>query len=537
MNGTFNGQILVDKLAKLNNSQQSIETLSHWCIFHRKKAKQVVETWERQFHCSPREQRVSFLYLANDILQNSRRKGSEFAGEFWKVLPDALSDVIENGDDFGRNAAFRLIDIWEERKVFGSRGQVLKEELLGRNVEYKGRNGKNSSIVPKPSTGSALEKIISSYEAVYDGRVEEDAVMAKCRSAISCVEKVEKEVGNYNPGNLSVFVEELQGQHQVLRECIEQLRVAESSRAALISHLKGALQDQEYKLEQLRDQLQVAQSRCDQAGKICQQILNNNNGQLLSDHRLQETTTPTYPDLPPNFAPETTTTGIVGEKKEQSTPPAMYTQKLSAIENPLSEEEHRKTTAAAVAAKLAASTSSAQMLSYVLSSLASEGVIGKPLNESSSTDFPPEKKTKHDNGPSASYVPAQINPPHPSYSHPESLLQHSVPPISSPHLSTSSPISIAPPTMQQQPLPPLPPLQPPPPLGQFVQTAGPMTNVPFSYGALTQHLPPGYAMAGTPLSTVQSYPTPPNQFANIQASDSGFFNQQPLSATPPMSRP
>lgn len=73
------------------------------------KAKQVVETWDRQFHCSPREQRLAFLYLANDILQNSRRKGSEFVGEFWKVLPDALRDVIENGDEAGRNAALRLV--------------------------------------------------------------------------------------------------------------------------------------------------------------------------------------------------------------------------------------------------------------------------------------------------------------------------------------------------------------------------------------------------------------------------------------------
>ena len=73
------------------------------------KAKQVVETWDKQFHCSPHDQRLAYLYLANDILQNSRRKGSEFVGEFWKVLPDALRDVIENGDDFGRNAALRLV--------------------------------------------------------------------------------------------------------------------------------------------------------------------------------------------------------------------------------------------------------------------------------------------------------------------------------------------------------------------------------------------------------------------------------------------
>ncbi|PKI44549.1 hypothetical protein CRG98_035049 [Punica granatum] len=41
--------------------------------------------------------------------QNSRRKGSDFVGEFWKVLPDALRDVMQNGDEFARTSAMRLV--------------------------------------------------------------------------------------------------------------------------------------------------------------------------------------------------------------------------------------------------------------------------------------------------------------------------------------------------------------------------------------------------------------------------------------------
>ncbi|CAB4316499.1 unnamed protein product [Prunus armeniaca] len=155
-NEAFDGQILADKLTKLNSSQQSIECILHkkspiyymlyliygviikytrsntcqqlrgplsrWCISHRKKAKQIVETWDKCFNSSQKDQRVSFLYLANDILQNSRRKGSEFVNEFWKFLPAALKHVYENGDGHGKKVATRLVDIWEERKVFGSRG-------------------------------------------------------------------------------------------------------------------------------------------------------------------------------------------------------------------------------------------------------------------------------------------------------------------------------------------------------------------------------------------------------------------------------
>ncbi|KAK9108549.1 hypothetical protein Syun_024560 [Stephania yunnanensis] len=546
MNGTFNGQILVEKLARLNNSQQSIETLSHWCIFHMNKAKQVVETWDRQFHCSPREQRLSFLYLANDILQNSRRKGSEFVAEFWKVLPDALSDVIENGDDFGRNAALRLIDIWEDRKVFGSRGKTLKEELTGRNLDNSNRNEKNSVLKLKKSIGNILEKIISSFEVVYDGPVDEEALLTKCGTAIDSVEKAEKEIGSdYSSVQLNgtAFVE-LQGQHGILRECIEQLRVVESSRATLVSHLREALQEQEFKLDEVRNQLQVTQSQSEHAGHICQQVVNCKSGQLLAEQRLKEPGSfsmkkepGSFSDMSLSFNPETPSSN---REKEQSVP-VMYAQRAPLNNSSYVEDDPRKSAAAAVAAKLAASTSSAQMLTYVLSSLASEGVIGNQLNESSA-DQPHEKKPKLENGPPP-YIPSTqpLQPPLPPFPHPESvphnltttsqqLVQHQPPPPSSP------PPLLPGSTMLQPPLPPPQPPVPPPPSAPFMQTSGSMANVPYSYGLQPPQLISGYhPMPGAPMSSMPPYPSP-NVYQNFQGPESGFYSQPPLPATPPISR-
>jgi regulator of Ty1 transposition protein 103 len=71
-----------------------------------------VETWAKKFHETPREQRVPFLYLANDILQNSRRKGPEFVNEFWTVLPRVLREVVDSsGDESVKNAAYRLVRV------------------------------------------------------------------------------------------------------------------------------------------------------------------------------------------------------------------------------------------------------------------------------------------------------------------------------------------------------------------------------------------------------------------------------------------
>lgn len=91
------------------SSSNNQAALSRWCVFHRKKAQQVVEIWDRLFQSAQQEQLVSFLYLANDVLQNSRHKGSEFVSEYLKVLPSALKFVHETGNENCRKAASRLV--------------------------------------------------------------------------------------------------------------------------------------------------------------------------------------------------------------------------------------------------------------------------------------------------------------------------------------------------------------------------------------------------------------------------------------------
>ncbi|XP_021299053.1 UPF0400 protein C337.03 isoform X2 [Herrania umbratica] len=524
MGSSFNPQILVEKLAKLNNSQASIETLSHWCIFHMNKAKQVVETWDRQFHCSPREQRLAFLYLANDILQNSRRKGSEFVGEFWKVLPDALRDVIEIGDEFGRNAAFRLISIWEERKVFGSRGQILKEELVGRQSENNSsRNGRHVGLKLKQPVGSTVDKIVSAYQVVYGSQMDEDVILSKCRNAISCIEKVDKEIGtDINSGQFhgSALVEEVQGQHAVLRDCIEQLTAAASSRASLISHLREALQEQEFKLKQVRTQLQAAQSQSEQADNICRQLLSCENPQLVAEQSSKESLTSIAPQ---SFIPAAT---------EQSAP-VMYSRQVSFPDNSgHTEEDPRKSAAAAVAAKLTASTSSAQMLSYVLSSLASEGVIGNPTKESSG-DYPSEKRPKLEND--QPYIPSQ-NPqqePVSPFPHPESH-QHNV--VTTTQQLTPNEVP-PPPSSSPPPLPPLPPM-PPYAVPQYLPTAGSINGAPYSYGMTQSQQPslPGYSVVGTAMTGISPFASSStNSYQSFQGSE-GFYNQPSSMPAVPISR-
>jgi regulator of Ty1 transposition protein 103 len=52
---------------------------------------------------------VSLLYLANDIMQNSRKEGNGYIAEFMRVIPAALNGVLTVRDDFGRNVPKRLV--------------------------------------------------------------------------------------------------------------------------------------------------------------------------------------------------------------------------------------------------------------------------------------------------------------------------------------------------------------------------------------------------------------------------------------------
>ena len=55
--------------------------------------------------------------------------------------------------------------------------------------------GTLDSFEQRHSAGNALDKIVSGYHAVYGGQLDEDAILGKCTNAISCIQKVDKEIG------------------------------------------------------------------------------------------------------------------------------------------------------------------------------------------------------------------------------------------------------------------------------------------------------------------------------------------------------
>lgn len=157
-----------------------------------------------------------------------------------------------------------------------------------------------------------------------------------------------------------------------------------------------------------------------------------------------------------------------------------------------------------MAAKLTASTSSAQMLSYVLSSLASQGVIGNPTKDSSG-QYPSEKRPKLDNDQIATID--------------QQLASNDPPPLP----------SLPPP---QPPLPPMPAYSIP----QYLQTAGPINAIQYGY-SMSQQLPSGYLGVGTQMTGIAPFTTStPNLYQGYQSSDGNLYTQQSSVPMAPISR-
>lgn len=112
---TFSKQALQEKLSRLSLSQDSIETLSLWIIHHKAHAKSSIEMWLEEiqrgrvklchvtmpdffppsYYIYPTlanaDKRLVLFYLANDILQNGRRRGADV---FLDLFQDPLRQAV-----------------------------------------------------------------------------------------------------------------------------------------------------------------------------------------------------------------------------------------------------------------------------------------------------------------------------------------------------------------------------------------------------------------------------------------------------------
>ena len=116
----YSDNVLERKFADLTNSPQSIQQLSVWLIHHRKHYQSIVKCWFKELgKAKPNARKLTFLYLANDVSQNSKKKHPEYSKEFGTVMKPVLEHLaVIDLDDKIVKAIERLLKIWQDRNIF-----------------------------------------------------------------------------------------------------------------------------------------------------------------------------------------------------------------------------------------------------------------------------------------------------------------------------------------------------------------------------------------------------------------------------------
>lgn len=113
---SFNELLFEKKLLALKDTQDSISGLSSWCLQQPQHHKKIVQIWLQVLKKVKIEQRLSLFYLANDVIQYSKRKGFDFVESWGTALQRATTMV--RGDDKVRTKVLRLFTIWNERNIY-----------------------------------------------------------------------------------------------------------------------------------------------------------------------------------------------------------------------------------------------------------------------------------------------------------------------------------------------------------------------------------------------------------------------------------
>uniref|UniRef100_A0A674CMC0 Regulation of nuclear pre-mRNA domain-containing protein 2 n=1 Tax=Salmo trutta TaxID=8032 RepID=A0A674CMC0_SALTR len=171
----------------VSNTMESIQGLSNWCIENKKYHSLIVRYWMKWLRKSEASHRLNLFYLANDVIQNCKRKNAiVYRTAFADVLPEAFQLVNNVGDSKVMKSVDRILSIWEERSVYT---EELIAELRASLVKEESPAALETPKVPVNPKAALQSKIVAEFvpQAFIDH-------LSKYHSSVEEVELKEKQL-------------------------------------------------------------------------------------------------------------------------------------------------------------------------------------------------------------------------------------------------------------------------------------------------------------------------------------------------------
>ncbi|EXJ89509.1 hypothetical protein A1O3_02576 [Capronia epimyces CBS 606.96] len=241
----FSESGLSAKLSTLNETQDSIVSVSQWIMFHKRHADRIASYWLTRLRDSPPPKRLNFIYLVNDIVQNARaRKRTEFPDAFSPLMAEAIQTAYRSSPPDVQGKIRRVVEVWRTRNVFEIPILDAIEARIDEIDKSKGSSGKktlmgNSLFNSSSSTGTPKE-----LETLANLQI---AVTKESISARPAIDAAQTEYTKLN--NPSAALPSPPVHAARLSSLIKSLAAAESSLSASIKARKALIADLERILE------------------------------------------------------------------------------------------------------------------------------------------------------------------------------------------------------------------------------------------------------------------------------------------------
>lgn len=128
---SLNEANLEKRFNQVSTSQGSIQSLSFFCLHYKNHHKKIAHIWLRCLQKAKVSHRLTLIYLANDIVQNAKRKNTlSFIDDFKSILKDTIPYLR---DEKIKKSVERVFSIWQDRDVFDAKFTNELKNLLNDN--------------------------------------------------------------------------------------------------------------------------------------------------------------------------------------------------------------------------------------------------------------------------------------------------------------------------------------------------------------------------------------------------------------------
>ncbi|OLN97489.1 UPF0400 protein [Colletotrichum chlorophyti] len=165
----YNDDAVLAKLSALNESHDSIATAAQWIMFHKRHADRTVQLWFQRLKDSSSTKRLSLIYLANEVTQQSKaRHKDDFLVAFSPVIAEATALAYKGAPAEIQGKLKRVVDVWKDRFIFDASIQQAIDSRLDELDKARGtaKATFTGPVMGGPTVPAELSPLTTAFQNV-----------------------------------------------------------------------------------------------------------------------------------------------------------------------------------------------------------------------------------------------------------------------------------------------------------------------------------------------------------------------------------